>query len=110
MNGTLEGNSKSRQRNWVLAGFGFLILYLLWLVWGQVDSWERVLAGSLSIVFAACLAIALALQAGHTLRATANGRLAWRWIAAGILIELTAGIVWQVLSFNSSGASTQPNL
>jgi PAS domain S-box-containing protein len=110
MNGTLVGNSKSRQWNWVLAGLGFLILYLIWLVWGQVNSWERVLAGSLSIVFAACLAIALALQAGDTLRATANGRIAWRWIAAGILIELTAGIVWQVLSFTSTGASTQPDL
>jgi len=108
MNGTLASNSKSRQWNWVLAGIGFLILYVLWLLWGQTNSWERQLVGSLSIGFPACLAATLALQTGNRQMATPRWRLAWRWIAAGILLDLAADVVKRTLTVLSPGALPQP--
>jgi len=107
MDGTLVGNSKSRQWNWVLAGIGFLILYVLWLLWGQTDNWERQLVGSLSVGFPACLAATLALQASFRPMATARWRHAWRWIAAGILIDLIGYILWRTLTAASPYALSQ---
>ncbi|HTX79957.1 MAG TPA: ATP-binding protein [Longilinea sp.] len=108
MSGTLVSNSKSRQWNWVLIGIGFLILYVLWLFWGQTDTWERELAGSLAIGFPACLAATLALLAGNQQTATARWRLAWRWIAAGIFINLAADIVGRSLTIISPHTVLKP--
>jgi PAS domain S-box-containing protein len=97
MNSSLVGNDKTRQHVWIFAAIGFLILYILWLIWGQIEDRERLLAGSLSIIFSACLAATVAIQSGIRNQSDKHWPLAWRWIALSILIELIAGIMGQVL-------------
>ena len=75
-NAALDGEKRSRRILYAAGGL-FLLLYLLWLVWGRGDPWERYWLGTLTTL---CTALAAALFAHWNARRSPG----WLWLAAGL--------------------------
>ena len=74
------------------AGFIFLILYLVWLVFGRSAPLERFLAGNLAMIFTSLLAACLAYWARQH-QPAGEFRKAWTWLLGGLLFWLLGDLV-----------------
>ena len=80
----------------------FLSLYLVWLVFGHSDAYERFLAGNLAMIFTSLLAACLAYWARQR-ESTHNFRLAWSWLLGGLICWFLGDLlrmVYQILAPN----------
>ncbi len=75
-NAAVDGEKGSRRILYVSGGL-FLSLYLLWLVWGRGDPWERYWLGALTTL---STSLAAALFAHWKARRSSG----WLWLAAGL--------------------------
>ncbi len=99
MDSPAENSFRLRRGAGLAAGFIFLILYLVWLVFGRSTPWERFLAGNLAMIFTSLLAACLAYWARQR-QQSPDFRKAWTWLLGGLLFWLLGDLLrmaYQVL-------------
>lgn len=94
MAASVESTERSNRRLLWTGGLSFAALYLAWLLWGRVDTPERLWLGGLSIFTSALTAAILAGWRAQAAPAAEAG--SWRGLAGGLWLWVAAALlrVW----------------
>jgi PAS domain S-box-containing protein len=103
---TPHGNELKTTRGSVtVAAIFLLLLYCVWLLWGGSDLRERLLLGSLTLVFTAMAAVFLAYRTSE-LTVSTQYHSAWFWVAVGLGINALGDLGRFILEVLQIGSPT----
>ncbi len=88
-----------------VAAVFLLLLYCVWLLWGGSDLRERLLLGSLTLVFTAMAAVFLAYRTSE-LTVSTQFHSAWFWVAVGMGINVLGDLGRFILEVLQIGSPT----